>query len=50
MVEAENFRVVCDFNDIDEGDDFIIASIVKSPSFVRNLRLNERKIQFVIKR
>ncbi len=50
MVEAENFRVVCDFNDIDEGDDFIIASIVKSPSFVRNLRLNDRKIQFVIKR
>lgn len=50
MVEAENFKVVCDFNDIDEGDDFIIASIVKSPSFVRNLRLNERKIQFVIKR
>ena len=50
MVKAENFRVVCDFNDIDEGDDFIIASIVKSPSFVRNLRLNERKIQFVIKR
>jgi hypothetical protein len=50
MVEAENFRVVCDFKDIDEGDDFIIASIVKSPSFVRNLRLNERKIQFVIKR
>ncbi|WP_037320022.1 hypothetical protein [Salegentibacter sp. Hel_I_6] len=50
MVEADNFKVVCDFNDIHEGDDFIIARIVDSPSFVRNLRLNERKIQFVIKR
>ncbi|TDN88719.1 hypothetical protein DET49_10841 [Salegentibacter sp. 24] len=50
MVEAENFRVVCDFNDIDEGDDFIIAHIAEAPSFVRNLRLNERTIQFVIKR
>jgi hypothetical protein len=50
MVEAKNFRVVCDFNDIDDGDDFIIARIAESPSFVRNLRLNERKIQFVIKR
>ncbi|MBZ9630622.1 YbbR-like domain-containing protein [Salegentibacter sp. LM13S] len=50
MVKADNFRVVCDFNDIDDGDDFIIASIAESPSFVRNLRLNERKIQFVIKR
>ncbi|WP_289021127.1 YbbR-like domain-containing protein [uncultured Salegentibacter sp.] len=50
MVKHEDFSVVCDFNDISEGDDFIIASIAKSPSFVRNLRLNERKIQFVIKR
>ncbi|MBZ9730500.1 YbbR-like domain-containing protein [Salegentibacter sp. JZCK2] len=50
MVKAENFRVVCDYNDIDDGDDFIIARISESPSFVSNLRLNERKIQFVIKR
>jgi YbbR domain-containing protein len=50
MVKAENFRVVCDFNDIDDGDDFIIARITEAPLMVRNLRLNERKIQFVIKR
>ncbi|MGW1456717.1 CdaR family protein [Salegentibacter agarivorans] len=50
MVKAENFRVVCDFNDIDDGDDFIIARIAEAPLMVRNLRLNERKIQFVIKR
>jgi len=50
MVKADNFKVVCDFNDIDKGDDFIIARITEAPSFVRNLRLNERKIQFVIKR
>jgi len=50
MVDAENFSVICDYNTIDEGDDFMVARIAKSPSYVRNLRLNERKIQFVIKR
>ncbi|SHM64514.1 CdaR family protein [Salegentibacter salegens] len=50
MVKSENFRVVCDFNDIDDADDFIIARIAEAPLFVRNLRLNDRRIQFVIKR
>lgn len=49
-VGAADFRVVCDYEDLDEGDDYMLAKIVEKPDFIRNTRLNERKIQFVIKR
>ena len=49
-VSSSDFRVVCDYNSISEGDDYMVAQIVEKPGFVNNLRLNERRIQFVIKR
>lgn len=49
-VSAADFRVVCNYNDIKKGDDYMIAQIVEKPEFVNNVRLNERRIQFVIKR
>lgn len=50
LVEPTDFRVVCDYNSLEPGDNFLIAEIVEKPEFVTNLRLNERKIEFVIKR
>ncbi len=49
-VNASDFRVVCDYNSVNEGDDYMIAQIEEKPGFIRNIRLNERRIQFVIKR
>lgn len=49
-VSSSDFRVVCDYKSISEGDDYMIAQIEEKPGFVTNLRLNERRIQFVIKR
>lgn len=49
-VSTADFRVVCDYNSIKEGDDYMIAQIVEKPGFIHNIRLNERRIQFVIKR
>lgn len=49
-VSSADFRVVCDFNKISEGDDYMLAQIVEKPGFINNIRLNERRIQFVIKR
>ncbi|MGA8853231.1 MAG: YbbR-like domain-containing protein [Christiangramia sp.] len=49
-VSSADFRVVCNFNDIKKGDDYMIAQIVEKPGFINSIRLNERKIQFVIKR
>lgn len=50
MVKASDFRVVVDYNVVDSGEDYMIANISKKPKFVNNLRINERKIQFVIKK
>ncbi|MCG9970276.1 YbbR-like domain-containing protein [Christiangramia crocea] len=49
-VSAADFRVVCDYESVSEGDDYMMAQIVEKPGFINNLRLNERRIQFVIKR
>lgn len=50
LVSQDDFRVVCDYNDIREGEDYFMAEIVERPEFVTNIRLSERRIQFVIKR
>lgn len=49
-VSSADFRVVCDYKEIQGNDDFMVAQIVEKPSFINNVRLNERRIQFVIKR
>jgi len=49
-VSAADFRVVCDYKNINQGDDYMLAQIVEKPKFVNSIRLNERRIQFVIKR
>ncbi|MDX1761936.1 MAG: YbbR-like domain-containing protein [Christiangramia sp.] len=49
-VSSADFRVICNYKDVKKGDDYMIAQIVEKPEFVNNVRLNERRIQFVIKR
>lgn len=49
-VEESDFRVVCDFLSVQAGEDFMFAEISDQPEFVSNVRLAERKIQFIIKR
>ncbi|MBT8294823.1 MAG: YbbR-like domain-containing protein [Gramella sp.] len=49
-VSAADFRVVCNYKEVKQGDDYMIAQIVEKPDFINNVRLNERRIQFVIKR
>ena len=49
-VSSSDFRVVCNYRDVKAGDDYMIAQILEKPDFVNNVRLNERRIQFVIKR
>lgn len=49
-VTASDFRVVADFSDVDESRDFLIPEIRQQPDFVTNLRLNEKRIQFIIKK
>ncbi len=50
QVVASDFRVVADFSQVQESQDFLIPQIVKQPGFTTNLRLNEKRIQFIIKK
>lgn len=49
-VSAADFRVVCDFKEKGTTENFLIPKISKQPPMVTNLRLNEKKIQFIIKK
>ncbi|WP_373057477.1 CdaR family protein [Zunongwangia sp. H14] len=49
-VKPSSFKVVCDFKNVNEGEDYFLAQLVEKPDFVNNIRLSERKIQFVIKK
>lgn len=49
-IEASDFKVVCDFSTLREGQDFLVPEIVEKPETVENVRLNEKRISFIIKR
>ncbi|MFD0975939.1 YbbR-like domain-containing protein [Salinimicrobium gaetbulicola] len=49
-VNASDFRVVADFSKLQGNQDFLIPEISKKPAFTTNHRLNEKRIQFIIKK
>lgn len=44
------FKVVVDFRNELPKEGFLLAQVIQKPSLVNNVRLNEKKIQFVVKR
>lgn len=49
-VKPSSFKVVVDFQNALASDGYLIAQVVQKPAVVNNVRLNEKRIQFVIKR
>ena len=49
-VTASDFRVVANFADVRGEQDFIIPEVLQKPAFTSNIRLNEKRIQFIIKK
>ncbi|WP_026837940.1 CdaR family protein [Gillisia sp. JM1] len=49
-IDSSSFLVAVDFKNAKDSDGFLIAQILEEPTQVNNIRLNEKKIQFVIKR
>ena len=49
-VDASDFRVIADFGKLQKNQDFLIPEISKKPAFTTNNRINEKKIQFIIKK
>lgn len=49
-VTAADFRVVANFKDVKGNQDFLIPEVVHKPEFTSNIRINEKRIQFIIKK
>ncbi len=49
-IEPASFEVAVDFSNAKDSDGYLIAQIKEQPAQVNNVRLNEKRIQFVIKR
>lgn len=49
-VTASDFRVVANFKNVKDNQDFLIPEVVQKPEFTSNIRLNEKRIQFIIKK
>lgn len=49
-IKPSSFKVVVDFENTMAGDGFLLAQVVQKPSIVTNVRLSEKRVQFVIKR
>lgn len=49
-VTASDFRVVANFENVRENQDFIVPEVVEKPEFTSSIRLSEKRIQFIIKK
>ncbi|WP_031425724.1 hypothetical protein [Flavimarina sp. Hel_I_48] len=47
-LKPSDFKVVCDFNKIDSTSTTLTPEIVQSPSYVRDLRLAEKTVQYLL--
>lgn len=47
-IDESDFEISCDFNEINENNSFLTPRIVKQPEFVKNLRLETKKIEFIL--
>lgn len=49
-VEASDFKIVCDFSQLRDGQDFLVPKVLVQPGIVENVRMNEKRISFIIKK
>ena len=47
-ISSSSFIVECDYNALQSGDTYIIPKVVQQPDKVKNVRLNEKKIEFIL--
>jgi len=47
-ITVNNFRVECDYNNLDQNNNKLVPIIVKQPEKVKNVRLGMKSIEFII--
>ena len=50
IIQANDFKVVCDFNNVNETSDYMIPTIVSTPLFLKKADLQQQKIEYLIKK
>ncbi|ALJ06881.1 hypothetical protein APS56_16410 [Pseudalgibacter alginicilyticus] len=48
-ITPKDFKVECDFGNVSQSQSFLVPKLVKEPKAVKNARLNEQRIEFIIK-
>jgi YbbR domain-containing protein len=49
-ISKSDFRVVCDYKELSEGQNFFIPKLIEEPTKISSARLNLNKVQFIIKK
>lgn len=49
-ISTNDFRIVCDYNELEEGQQFFIPKVLKRPEAITHLRLGINKVKFIIKK
>jgi len=47
-ISSSSFIVECDYNALQSGDTYLIPKIAQQPEIVKHVRLNEKKIEFIL--
>lgn len=47
-ISSSSFIVECDYNELNAQDTFLIPKITEQPEGVKNVRLNEKRIEFIL--
>ncbi|MFD2823880.1 YbbR-like domain-containing protein [Lacinutrix iliipiscaria] len=47
-ISENQFKVICDYSKIEEGQSFLVPQIVEKPTKVKHARIKEEQIEFII--
>ncbi|MCX7547428.1 YbbR-like domain-containing protein [Xanthomarina sp. F1114] len=47
-VQATDFEIVCDYNKLEDGSDFLIPELSQKPKNVKHIKLSQEHIEFII--
>ena len=48
IINETHFIVQCDFNEINENNSFLTPKIVKQPKLIKNVRMQTKKVEFIL--
>lgn len=50
QIKEEDLKVVCDYKEILEDQNFFIPQLTKQPSWIKNTNVSPKKIQYIVKK